>query len=219
MRSLLFQASGRGGGSILNSFRHVGVLGLFSLAILDSSPVPTFAGADILLIVLVATKRHPWYEYAGSAVAGSIMGAWLTFALARKTGAAYRQKHSEHDRLCGLFEMFKTRAGVLLAVSTAIPFPFPTSAMFAAAGASGYPAARFLVTVSVCRALRYTGLAILADTYGRTFALVLRHPLKHWHWLVLLLAIAAILTWIALNLKLRLKGEPQGMRRKPRFAE
>src|SRR6185312_5034783 len=108
----------------------------------------------------------------------------ITFALARKTGAAYRQKHSAHHRLRSLFEMFKTRAGVLLALSTAIPFPFPTSAMFAAAGASGYSPARFLATVSVCRAARYTSLAILADTYGRTFAQVLRHPLTHWPWLL-----------------------------------
>jgi hypothetical protein len=52
------------------AFAHLGALGLFAFAILDSSPVPTFGGADILLIILVATRPHPWYEYTGRSDSG-----------------------------------------------------------------------------------------------------------------------------------------------------
>jgi membrane protein YqaA with SNARE-associated domain len=50
-------------------------LGLFFLAILDSSPIPTFGGPDILIAILAATHRNPWYEYAAVATAGSVIGA------------------------------------------------------------------------------------------------------------------------------------------------
>ena len=69
-------------------FRHLGALGLFFLAILDSSPLPTFGGPDILTAILAASHRNPWYEYAAVATAGSVIGALLTFRVARRAGSA-----------------------------------------------------------------------------------------------------------------------------------
>src|ERR1035438_4510987 len=63
--------------------------GLFSLAIVDSSPLPIFGGPDILTAILAASHRNPWYQYAAVATAGSVIGAYLTFRLARKAGSAY----------------------------------------------------------------------------------------------------------------------------------
>ena len=71
------------------TFLHLGAVGLFFLAILDSSPLPTFGGLDILTAILAASHRNPWYEYATTATAGSVVGAYLTFRLARKAGSAY----------------------------------------------------------------------------------------------------------------------------------
>src|SRR5579863_5035987 len=71
------------------TIRHLGAFGLFFLAILDSSPIPTFAGPDILTAVLSASHRNPWYEYAAMATAGSVIGAYLTFCVARKAGSAF----------------------------------------------------------------------------------------------------------------------------------
>jgi hypothetical protein len=50
--------------------RHLGAFGLFLLAIVDSSPIPTFGGLDILTAILAARHREPWYYYAGVATAG-----------------------------------------------------------------------------------------------------------------------------------------------------
>jgi len=158
-------------------FRHFGALGLFALAILDSSPVPTFAGTDILTAILAATHRNPWYEYAVVATAGSLLGAYLTFRVARKTGSAYLERHFHrrgHAAVSGgLFQRWGSGA---LAVSTAVPFPFPTSVLFAAAGVSNYPTGRFLTLVAICRTTRYVAIAIVADHYGRQFVHALQHP-------------------------------------------
>ena len=66
------------------TLRYLGALGLFFLAIIDSLPLPTFAGPDILTAVLAARHRNPWYEYAAVAAAGSLIGAYITFRIAKK---------------------------------------------------------------------------------------------------------------------------------------
>jgi hypothetical protein len=47
------------GHTFASMFRHLGALGLFFLAILDSSPLPTFGGPDILIAILAASHRNP----------------------------------------------------------------------------------------------------------------------------------------------------------------
>jgi membrane protein DedA with SNARE-associated domain len=71
------------------AFRHLGAFGLFLLAILDSSPIPTFGGPDILIAILAASHRNPWYEYAAVATAGSLIGAYITFHLAQRAGVTW----------------------------------------------------------------------------------------------------------------------------------
>ena len=91
-----------------------------------------------------------------------------------------------------------------LIASTAIPFPFPTSLLFAVAGASKYSLARFLTVVTICRGVRYTLVAIIADHYGRHFVRVLTHPAQYWGWLLLFaaLVLSVIVAGIVLNKRL-----------------
>jgi membrane protein YqaA with SNARE-associated domain len=182
------------------AFAHFGAFGLFAFAVLDSSPIPTFGGADILTIILVATRPHPWYEFAAAATAGSVVGAYITYRLARKAGRAYLTskvgKGSAFKPLA-LYEKWGT--GALIA-STAVPFPLPTGIFFAAAGASGQPRARtFLTIVAVCRGIRYSVLALVAHLYGRHIIRILRHPAQYWHWLLFFAAafvgVASIGIW------------------------
>lgn len=174
----------RSGRTLASSLGHLGAGGLFLLAILDSSPLPTFAGPDILTAVLSASHRGPWYEYAIVATAGSVLGAYLTFHLARKAGQAYLDKKFKKGRVSATLKLFRHwGAGALLA-STAIPFPFPTSMLFAAAGVSNYRLSKFLALVAAGRAFRYATVAIIADHYGRHFTRILRHPTQYWGWLL-----------------------------------
>jgi hypothetical protein len=80
--------------------------------------------------------------------------------------------------------------------SIAVPLPFPTKVFFAAARASHYSTRRFLAVVTVCRSARYARIAIIADSYGRQFVQVLRHPSQYWGWLLLF---AAAIRMLVLN--------------------
>jgi len=185
--NVLLQNAGRGR-TVLSTFRHLGALGLFSLTILDSSPVPTFGGPDILLAILVGTHTDPWYVYAAVAALGSTIGAYITFRLARKAGEAYLESKFGHARVAAFLGVFKKWGTGTLVASTAIPFPFPTSLVFAAAGASEYRVGKYLTVVAVSRGVRYTVIAVLADLYGRQVVRVIRHPTEYWGWLLVFTA-------------------------------
>jgi membrane protein YqaA with SNARE-associated domain len=186
MLDLLIQARRRSGAgrSLLAILRHLGAAGLFFLAILDSSPLPAFGGPDILTAILAASHRELWYEYAASATAGSVLGAYFTFRIARRAGMAYLDRKFKKSRLSKFVKLFRKWGTGTLAASTAIPLPTPTSMFFAAAGASDYPQGRFLTVVAVCRMVRYFSIAFIAEHYGRHFIRVLRHPMQYWGWFV-----------------------------------
>jgi membrane protein YqaA with SNARE-associated domain len=200
----LQDATPRRGHDVTSIFRHLGALGLFSLAIVDSSPLPTFGGPDILTAILAASHRNPWYEYAAVATAGSVIGAYLTFRLAQKAGSAYLHSKFGHRKLDANLNFFHKWGTSALAVSTAVPIPMPTSMLFAAAGASDYGVGRFLTVVIICRSARYTLIAIIADHYGRHFVRVLRHPSQYWGWLLLFAAVIFSLIMAGIVLDKRL---------------
>lgn len=175
-------------------FRHLGALGLFFLAVLDGTPLPTFGGPDILLVILVVSRRNPWYEYAAAATVGAVIGAYLTFRLARRAGRAYLESKFSGRQIPKLLKIFDRWGMGVVVASCAIPFPLPTSMFFAAAGASGkYHTPTFLSAVTLARGFRYTAVAIIAHLYGRHVIRVLRHPIQYWGWLILFSAIFVLL--------------------------
>jgi membrane protein YqaA with SNARE-associated domain len=205
MLNVFIQNARRNRGHGLTSmFRHLGTLGLFFLAILDSSPLPTFGGPDILTAILAASHRNPWYEYAAVATSGSVIGALLTFRVARRAGSAYLHSKFGNRKLDAILSFFHKWGTSALAASTAVPFPFPTSVFFGAAGASNYGLGRFLTVVTICRAARYGIIAIVADHYGRHFIRALRQPGQYWGWLLLFAAVifSLIIAGIAVNRRL-----------------
>lgn len=192
MLASFLQQARRQPSTMMRLFRHLGALGLFFLAILDSSPLPTFGGPDILIVVLVVSHRNPWIEYAAVATVGSVIGALITFRLARRAGRAYLENKFGQRRIPKLLHIFERWGTGALVASAAIPFPFPTSVFFAAAGASDkYSTRRFAVVVALARTVRYCGVAFVADIYGRRIIRVLRHPTQYWGWLLLAVVIMA----------------------------
>lgn len=190
------------------TLRHLGPLGLFFLSILDSSPLPTFGGPDILTAILSANHRDPWYEYAAMATAGSVLGAYLTFRVARHAGSAYLDKKFKKGKLTKFLKLFKRWGSGTLFASTAIPIPTPTSMFFAAAGVSDYPLGKFLAIVTIGRALRYSAIAFVAYHYGRHFVRALRHPMQYWGWMSLFGALVIALVAGGILLSRRLETAP-----------
>jgi len=176
--------------SITAALFHLGGFGLFFFGILDSLPLPIFAGSDILIAILAASHRSPWYEFAVIATAGSLIGAYITFRLARRAGLAYLHSKFGSGRVPIILRLFERWDTGALVIATVIPF-FPASVFFAAAGASNYRMRKYFTIVLLCRALRYSFLAVLADHYGSQFTYIIQHPAQYRGWLLFFAAIIA----------------------------
>jgi len=189
----------------------LGGFGLLLLAIVDSSPIPTFGGPDILTAILAARRREPWYYYAGFATVGSVIGAYLTFRMARKAGLEYLKRKFGQRRVSKVQQYFERWGTAALAVSTVVPLPFPTSAFFAIAGALDYPLQTFLLVVALGRAARYGTIAVIASHYGRRFIIGLRHPERHHGWLLGIAIAVIVITTAAIFLSNRSRSNDRNI--------
>ena len=189
----------------MSVLRHWGVFGLFLVAILDSTPIPTFAGADILTVILAARHREPWYYYAAAATLGSVVGGYITFRVARGAGSVYLENKFGARQVAIILKYFERWGTGALVVSTLLPFPFPTSAFFAAAGVLDYPLRRFILVVAIARTARYSVLAAIASYYGRHFIRVFSHPGQYVGWLLLIACFVFFLIAAVLFVQRRLR--------------
>jgi membrane protein YqaA with SNARE-associated domain len=188
--------------SFVSLLRHWGGIGLFILAALDSSVLPTLGAVDALTILLAA--RHPdlWPYYAMCSTAGSVSGASLAYRLSRLGVLHRRIKGVVFDRVQAFLRRFGSLA---LSLAALLPPPFPTSLFVLGAGATGYRFGSFVASFGVGRACRFALLAYLASVFGR------RLVTSAWsaHSLLLLAAIVgvsvciSVLSWLVFRNKAR----------------
>ncbi|MGB8472702.1 MAG: VTT domain-containing protein [Candidatus Acidiferrum sp.] len=161
---------------------HLGGLGLIPLGLLDNSPIPIPGTMDLATIALSAQQEKLWLYYALMATAGSLIGGFVTYRLARKGGKeALERKFSRRkvDRVCKIFGRWGFGA---IAIPAFLPPPMPIVPFLFAAGAMQYPAVKFLIALAVGRISRYLLLAYFAARYGRQIIAFME---EHGHPLVL----------------------------------
>lgn len=166
----------------LRSVRHwlfqLGGLGLIPLGLLDNSPVPLPGIVDVATILLAARQEKLWLYYAVMATAGSVIGGYATYRMARKGGKEaleHRFTRRKVDKVCKIFERWGFGA---IAIPALLPPPVPMVPFLLAAGAMQYPARKFLVALTLGRISRYMVLAYLAARYGRQ---IIAFIAKHGH--------------------------------------
>ena len=160
---------------------HLGALGLFSVAIVDSCPIPLPlpGSTDLLLLWLVAYGGDPWL-LAGLAIAGSLVGGYSTWHLGRRGGEAALRRYVPArllGRVIGWVERHRILAVFLPAV---LPPPIPLLPFALASGALGVSRRRFLVVYGAARTLRYSLIAWLGVAYGRHAIRLWSGTLREW---------------------------------------
>lgn len=177
--------------SFISILGHLGGIGVFILATLDSSVLPTLGAVDALTIVLAA--RHPelWLYYATCSTAGSVCGASIAYRLSRLGVLHRRIKGEAFDRAVAFVRRFGSLSLVLAAL---LPPPFPTSVFVIGAGVTRHRFIAFVLSFGTGRACRFALLAYLASVFGR------RLVTSMWsaHTLVLLAAFVAVLMGVGL---------------------
>jgi membrane protein YqaA with SNARE-associated domain len=177
--AMIFLASGVLQTTITHQLRHwifhLGALGFIPLGLLDSSVVPIPGSMDVLTIVLSARQHQLWPLYAGMATLGSVIGALVTYRLARKGGQEALAKCVNPKTLQKVERAFERWGLGAIAVPAMLPPPVPMVPFVLAAGATQYPLKKFLLALSLGRIVRYTLLALLAARYGRSILFFFRH--------------------------------------------
>ena len=152
---------------LMQWFLHLGGLGLLPLGLLDGSLVPILPGSmDIATILLAAHDKKLWFYYAAMATAGSVLGGFLTYRLARKGGKEALEKKLQSENVQKVHKRFEKWGFAAIAVSALLPPPIPFFPIVLAAGATRYSVTRFLTALTLGRTVRYTILAFLAAHYG-----------------------------------------------------
>jgi membrane protein YqaA with SNARE-associated domain len=172
---------------------HLGGIGLIPLGLLDNSPIPLPGIMDVATILLAGRQQQFWLYYAVMATAGSVIGGFVTYRLARKGGKKaleVRFTRRKVDKVCQIFERWGFSA---IAIPAFLPPPVPMVPFLLAAGAMQYPARKFLIALTLGRISRYMVLGYLAARYGRQ---IIAFIAKHGHpavvgSILLLIAVAA----------------------------
>lgn len=176
----------------LHWLRSLGGLGLIPLGVLDNSLVPLPGSMDVFVALLAADQRDWWPYYAFMGTAGSLLGGYLTYRIARHEGKdtlGKRLKQSQMEKIRGAFEKWGFLA---IAVPALIPPPFPMTPFLIAAGAAQYPRNKFLASLFLGRGIRYAVLAALAAFYGRKILAYFARHTQFIVWATILLAAAGV---------------------------
>jgi membrane protein YqaA with SNARE-associated domain len=174
----------------------LGPLGLFVLAVLDSTFVPLPSSVDALMLLL-STARPSWMIlYALVATAGSALGCLILYLISRRAGkrALNRFSPAKQKRVKELIDRYDM---ISVLVVTLLPPPFPFKLFVVTAGVFRFSLSRFMIAIVAGRAFRFLLEGYLAIRYGAQAKLILA---KYYPWLGLGLALLAIAFFVGRTL-------------------
>lgn len=160
---------------------HLGALGLFSVAVFDSSVIPvTLPGStDLLLLWLVANRGDPCL-LALSAIAGSILGGYTTWQVGRKGGETALRHYVPARLLKRIVRWVEHHPFLTIFLPPLLPPPIPLLPFALASGALGVERSRFLVVYGAARTIRYSVIAWVGLVYGRHVIRIYSGTLQRW---------------------------------------
>jgi membrane protein YqaA with SNARE-associated domain len=153
--------------SVRHWFIHVGGIGLIPLGLLDASVIPLPGSMDLLTAILAAKDAHIWPYYAAMATIGAVAGGYVTYRLARKGGKEMLSRRLRPKMEKRVYHLFERHGFLSIMIPAMLPPPMPMVPFVLVAGALQYPLKKFLIAMSIGRAVRYTVFAWLAAHYGR----------------------------------------------------
>jgi membrane protein YqaA with SNARE-associated domain len=169
-----------------------GPLGLFVVALLDSSFVPLPSSADALMLLL--TTAHPrWMVlYAAVATLGSAVGCLILYYVSRRAGQRALQRFSEKKqrRVKGWIDRYDV---ISVLVASVLPPPFPFKLFVVSAGVFRFSVTRFLIAIIVGRGFRFLLEGYFAIRYGAQAKAVLA---QYYPWIGLSLAVLIVLAFL-----------------------
>lgn len=152
----------------------LGGVGLFIIALLDSSFL-SFPQINDLLIIVLSTKypeRMPYY--AAMTTIGSLIGCFLLYGVARRGGEVFLRKRLKGRYVDRAITLYQRHGLLAVVVPALLPPPVPFKVFVLLAGAAAVSPIRFAIAVGIGRGIRYFGQGYLAVLYGEQAAEFMR---------------------------------------------
>ena len=152
----------------------LGGVGLFVIALLDSSFL-SFPQVNDLLIIVLSTKypeRMPYY--ASMTTIGSLIGCFLLYGVARRGGEVFLRKRLKGRYVDRAMTLYQRHGLLAVVVPALLPPPVPFKVFVLLAGAAAVSPVRFAIAVGIGRGIRYFGQGYLAVLYGEQAAEFMR---------------------------------------------
>ncbi len=180
-------------------FVALGPLGLFTVALLDSTFVPLPSSADALMILLTTANPRWMVLYAAIATAGSTIGCVILYYVSRRAGSRALRRFSpaKQQRVKELIDRYDVLS---VLVASLMPPPFPFKLFVITAGVFRFSLTRFALAIMAGRMFRFLLEGYLAIRYGAQAKQVLA---KYYPWIGLGLAIAVVLLFVIRNWRKR----------------
>lgn len=152
----------------------LGGVGLFVLALLDSSFL-SFPQVNDLLIIFLSTRypeRMPYY--ATMTTLGSLAGCFLLYAVARKGGESFLRRRFSGARVTRGMALYQRHGLLAVIIPSLLPPPTPFKLFVLLAGAADVSPWKFGAAVAIGRGIRYFGQGYLAVLYGERAATIVK---------------------------------------------
>ncbi len=142
-----------------------GGLGVFAVAVLDSSVLALPNATDALIMYL--TLQHPawWWYYAAMGIAGVLVGSWPLYLVARRGGEAFLGRRLSGPRASSALALYRRSAFLAIALPAFTPPPMPLKIFVLLAGATAFAPWRVASALALGRGGRHAIEAGLAAAY------------------------------------------------------
>jgi membrane protein YqaA with SNARE-associated domain len=185
----------------MHYFFHLGLIGLFLVAIVDSSfvPLPIPGVTDIMLILYAAAHTNPILLVA-IATTGSAIGGLVSHIAGQAGGMKFLKKHVPASILTRVTHWMEKYSILSVSLPALLPPPMPLSPFVLAAGAVHMSRKKFMWAFTLSRFLRHCIAVWLGIYYGRAVLRLWAHFSARWATTILitLWSIILIFTLIAI---------------------
>jgi membrane protein YqaA with SNARE-associated domain len=162
--------------------------GLLVISFLDSSFLSLPLANDLFLIHLAGAQPHKALLFAAQCTAGSVLGAYVTYGIARG-GGMFLLRKAAPEKVARARRWLDRNDFVAVLVASLLPPPAPFKLFLLTAGIARVNAARFGLALLVGRGARFLAVGSLGALYGAAAEAYLKQNLA---W-VSLVAVAVIL--------------------------
>lgn len=206
--------------SALSLAKRLGVPAFLVVGLIDQSVIPIPGSMDALVIFYTASDPGMWWYYAIWATAGTTIGGYVTYRLARKGGEETLEKKIGTKRAEKAYKFFKRWGFWSLFVGAIAPPPVPIVPFLTAAGVMEYPTKRFLGAYAAGRIVRFGLVGWVTSQYGsQIFGFFSKYYKPALYTLIALGVVGgAVGIWFYLRLRRQKKAEDAGRQPRSRAA-